>query len=111
MKGYVQVVTTVPSAAEGADLARSIACERLAAGIQIVGPIRSVYWWCGALQDATEWQLVILTTAAHFDDLERHIKANHSYEVPEIIATEIMAGSAEYLRWITDETRKTDASS
>ncbi|MFI7639101.1 divalent-cation tolerance protein CutA [Nonomuraea sp. NPDC049400] len=110
MKGYMQVLTTVPSADEGAALALSITSERLAAGVQIVGPIRSVYWWQGSLCDTQEWQLVIKTRHALFADLERHIRANHSYETPEIIATEILKGSDGYLSWISAETQRTDAS-
>ncbi|MGV9376565.1 divalent-cation tolerance protein CutA [Nonomuraea sp. NPDC003707] len=110
MKGYVQVMTTVPSADEGAALARSITSQRLAAGVQIVGPIRSLYWWRGSLRDEQEWQLVIKTTHALLSALESHIKINHSYETPEIIATEIIAGSGDYLDWISEETQRIDAS-
>lgn len=110
VKGYMQVMTTVPSANEGAALARSITSLRLAAGVQIVGPIRSLYWWRGSLRDEQEWQLVIKTTHALLAALEDHIKANHSYETPEIIATEITAGSDDYLDWISAETRRIDAS-
>ncbi|MFB4289207.1 divalent-cation tolerance protein CutA [Nonomuraea sp. ATR24] len=110
MKGYMQVLTTVPSADEGAALARSITSQRLAAGVQIIGPIRSLYWWRGSLRDEQEWQLVIKTTHALFAALENHIKANHSYVTPEIIAMEIAAGSDDYLDWIRTETQRTDAS-
>ncbi|MFG1880253.1 divalent-cation tolerance protein CutA [Sphaerisporangium sp. NPDC049003] len=101
----------MPSTEEAVKLARSIAGERLAACAQMVGPIRSVYWWQGEIKDAQEWQLLIKTTAALFPALEAHIKANHSYDTPEIIATPIVAGSAEYFAWISAETRRTDASS
>ncbi|TDC97130.1 divalent-cation tolerance protein CutA [Nonomuraea deserti] len=107
--GYIQVMTTVPSSTEGTVLAHSISSQRLAAGVQIIGPIRSLYWWQGSLRDEQEWQLVIKTTRALFAALEAHIKANHSYETPEIIATEITVGSEEYLAWISAETRKIDA--
>ncbi|GAA1630844.1 divalent-cation tolerance protein CutA [Nonomuraea maheshkhaliensis] len=110
VKGFMQVMTTVPSAEEGAALAHSITSQRLAAGVQIIGPIRSLYWWRGALRDEQEWQLVIKTTHALLVALEHHIKTNHSYETPEIIATEIAAGSADYLDWISAETQRIDAS-
>ncbi|MGW6496801.1 divalent-cation tolerance protein CutA [Nonomuraea angiospora] len=110
MKGYLQVMTTVPNPDEGAALARSIASQRLAAGVQIVGPIRSLYWWQGSLRDEQEWQLIIITTHALLPALESHIKANHSYDTPEIVATEIIAGSDDYLDWIRQETRRIDAS-
>ncbi len=108
MADYAQVLTTVDSAEEAERLARSITTARLAACVQITGPIRSVYWWRDKVEDAQEWQLLIKTTTEVLSDLEQHIKANHSYETPEIIATSIPWGSAEYLSWISAETRRTD---
>ncbi|MGW5688179.1 divalent-cation tolerance protein CutA [Nonomuraea sp. NPDC003754] len=105
----MQVLTTVSRPEEALALARGLTVERLAAGVQILGPIRSVYWWQGSMHEAEEWQLLVKTTTALFAEVERHIKANHSYVTPEIIATEVVAGSAEYLRWISEETRSTDA--
>lgn len=110
MAKYMQVLTTVDAADKGAALARSIVEERLAAGVQIVGPIRSLYWWQGEIADAQEWQLIMMTTAEIFPALEAHIKANHSYVTPEIIATPIVAGSREYLQWISDEIRQSGVS-
>ena len=106
----MQVVTTVDSEDSAAQLARGIVGARLAACVQIVGPIRSLYWWQGSIDDAREWQLVIKTTSARLSALESHIKENHSYDTPEITFTEISGGSREYLDWISAETR-TDASS
>jgi periplasmic divalent cation tolerance protein len=105
MADFMQVVTTVDSEEAAERLARGITGARLAACVQIMGPIRSLYWWQGALDDAREWQLIIKTTMARLDELEAHIKANHSYETPEITATEIPWGSREYLDWIKAETR------
>lgn len=110
MSDFMQVVTTVDSEEAAEQLARSITAARLAACVQIVGPIRSLYWWQGELDDAREWQLVMKTTIGRLLELEQHIKANHSYETPEITATEIPWGSREYLDWISAETR-TGASS
>jgi periplasmic divalent cation tolerance protein len=111
MAEYLQVLTTVSSAEEGESLARSIAMERLAACVQMVGPIRSIYRWQGDIEDAQEWQLLIKTTVDAFPALEAHIKENHSYDTPEIIATPIAAGSAEYLGWVSAETTRSDVSS
>lgn len=109
MADYVQVQTTVASAEEGESLARGITEARLAACVQITGPIRSVYWWQGEIEVSEEWLLLMKTTASRLPQLEEHIKANHSYDTPEIIATPIVAGSAEYLNWISDEVGRTDA--
>jgi periplasmic divalent cation tolerance protein len=105
---FKQVVTTVDGEDVAASLARGIVEARLAACVQIVGPIRSVYWWQGSIDDAREWQLVIKTTSERLSALEAHIKANHTYDTPEITVTEISGGSREYLDWISAETR-TDA--
>jgi periplasmic divalent cation tolerance protein len=64
----------------------------------------------GKVDDAGEWQLLIKTTGERLPGLEQHIKANHSYDTPEIIVTEIIGGSAEYLGWVSEETGRAGAS-
>jgi len=110
MAEFVQVLTTVDSEEGGLQLGRSIVGARLAACVQIVGPIRSLYWWQGKVDDAREWQLLMKTTAERLPALEAHIKANHSYDTPEIIVTPITGGSAEYLGWVSEETAQAGAS-
>jgi periplasmic divalent cation tolerance protein len=105
MADFMQVVTTVDNEDAAGQLARGITGARLAACVQIVGPIKSLYWWQGEIEDAREWQLVIKTTSELLPALEEYIKANHSYETPEITATRISWGSREYLGWISAETR------
>lgn len=109
MAKYVQVMTTTDSEEEALRLGNLITDGRLAACVQIVGPIRSLYWWDGKVQDEREWQLLCKTTTEALPALEQAIKTNHSYDVPEVIATDIVGGSAEYLSWISEQTR-TDAS-
>jgi periplasmic divalent cation tolerance protein len=109
MTDYTQVLTTTDSPEAAERLARSITAARLAACVQIIGPIRSIYWWRDKVEHAQEWQLLIKTAAGRLPELEQHIKANHSYETPEIIACEIPWGSPEYLDWVTAETRQTGA--
>lgn len=104
----VQVLTTIDSAAAAADLARAVVEARLAACVQIVGPVQSVFWWNGGVQTEEEWQLVAKTTAAAYPRLEALLREVHSYDEPEIIATEIVAGSAGYLAWIEEETAPQD---
>jgi periplasmic divalent cation tolerance protein len=110
MTDFIQVVTAIDSEDSAVRLARGIAGARLAASVQIAGPIKSFYWWKGELVEAREWRLTMKTTSDRLPELEVYIKANHSYETPGIIAIEISWGSREYLDWITAETR-TDASS
>jgi periplasmic divalent cation tolerance protein len=100
----LQVVTTTDSRGEADRLARSAVERRLAACAQVVGPVTSTYWWEGAVQTASEWQCVLKTAAARFDELRAHLETEHTYETPEIVATPIVAGSAAYLEWIERET-------
>jgi periplasmic divalent cation tolerance protein len=105
MTEYMQVVTTVDSEAEAERLTRAIVGERLAACVQIVGPVRSFYWWKGDLAEGREWQVQMKTTKDRLGDLAAYLKANHGYETPEILGLKIEAGSREYLDWISAETR------
>jgi periplasmic divalent cation tolerance protein len=102
---YCQVSTTTDSRQAAADLARSAVQVRAAACGQVVGPIDSVYWWDGKIDDAQEWLVVFKTTAERSDALIEHIRAHHTYEVPEIIRTPITGGNDAYLAWVRRETR------
>jgi len=103
----VQVVTTTDSREEADRLALSAVERRLAACAQVLGPVTSTYRWEGAVQTAPEWQCVLKTTSARFDELRAHLEAEHSYETPEIVATPIVAGADAYLEWIQRETSAT----
>jgi periplasmic divalent cation tolerance protein len=78
--------------------------ERLAACVQVVGPIHSVYRWQGALENATEWLLLVKTTSERFGALRDAVVARHPYDVPEVVAVPIEAGLPEYLGWIAAST-------
>ena len=110
MAEYVQVLTTVDSEESGGQLGRGIVEARLAACVQIVGPIRSLYWWQGKGDDAREWQVLMKPNAERLPALEAHIKANHAYDTPELIGKAIEAGSAEYLGWVSEETGRAGVS-
>jgi periplasmic divalent cation tolerance protein len=99
--GRYLVLTTCPHDAAHA-LAASILRDQLAACVNIVPGLQSVYRWQGAVEEGQELLLLIKTTQACYHRLERHIRANHPYELPEIIAVDIAAGSADYLAWIGD---------
>lgn len=102
------VVTTTDSAEEAERLARGLVDARLAACVQIVGPVRSAFRWEGSVSVETEWQLVAKTAAARVDDLSAWIAAEHSYDVPEVVAVPVVGGHGPYLRWVTEETARTD---
>ncbi|MDX6625993.1 MAG: periplasmic divalent cation tolerance protein [Solirubrobacterales bacterium] len=102
MAECVQAVTTVGSEEEARVISRALVEARLAACVQIVGPIRSRYRWQGKMEEATEWQCLIKTTRGAYMAAETVIKGLHSYDEPEIIAMPIVAGSEGYLAWIEE---------
>jgi periplasmic divalent cation tolerance protein len=101
---YLQVTTTVDSKDQADALARGLVEARLAACVQVVGPIASTYRWQGAVETAAEWLCLAKTTGERFDALAAHVEAHHPYDVPELLATPVTAGAGAYLRWVTAET-------
>lgn len=96
------VLTTAPNMAEAETLAEQIVNEKLAACVQILPQMTSVYVWEGKVQKESEHLLLIKTMSEKCDALEAFIKANHSYTVPEIVAIDDERTSYEYLRWMED---------
>jgi periplasmic divalent cation tolerance protein len=90
---------------EAGRIANTLVEERLAACVNIIGPARSIYRWQGAVENASEYLLLIKTHSRHFRKLERRVTELHSYEVPEIVATALVAGFRSYLEWLADSTR------
>ncbi|WP_406512059.1 divalent-cation tolerance protein CutA [Streptomyces sp. NBC_00161] len=101
--GVLTVLTTVDSAEAAAALARGAVEARLAACAQISGPVTSVYHWKDALETSQEWQVLFKTTTAAYPALEARLTAGHPYDTPEIIATPVVRGSADYLAWVAEE--------
>jgi periplasmic divalent cation tolerance protein len=101
MADYLQVLTTTGSEAEAERIGSMLVERRLAACVQIAGPIASRYRWKGEIEEAREWQCVAKTEASRYPELEAAIREAHSYEEPEIVATPIVAGSGGYLGWIS----------
>ena len=100
------VLTTTPDSNEAESLARLIIDARLAACVQILPRMTSVYFWEGAVQTEPEHLLLIKTLEERFDDLSAFIRANHSYDVPEIVAIEAARVSEDYLKWVEEITRQ-----
>ena len=96
---FVVVLTTVGTKQFASDLAHSIVSARLAACVQIQS-VQSVYRWKGEVCSEPEWLLAIKTTEGRYAELEEYIRANHSYETPEIVRVGIEGGSREYLAWV-----------
>ena len=101
------VTTTIDSPDTADALAKAAVTVRLAACAQVVGPVRSVYRWDGAVEETEEWVLTLKTTAGAYAALERFLLDEHPYEVPEIVPVPIVAGNPAYLTWIATETRPT----
>jgi periplasmic divalent cation tolerance protein len=99
------VLVTAPTAERAAEIARAVVGERLAACGNVVPGLRSIYRWEGKVQEDAEALLVLKTTRARLDALRERVLALHPYEVPEVIALPVEAGSAPYLDWIAAETR------
>ena len=95
------VLSAAASEEEARKIAQALVERRLAACVNIVGPIHSVYRWKGAVESAPEHLLIIKTTAAAFQRVRDAIRELHSYELPECVLLPIEAGSEEYLKWIT----------
>jgi len=105
MAEHIQVVTTTETKQDAETIARALLEGRLAACVQIVGPVTSVYWWKEAIEAGDEWQCVAKTRRDLFDAVAEAIRRHHPYEVPEILATPVAAGSESYLAWLDKETR------
>jgi len=100
----IVVLVTCGSEEEAAKIANSLVEERLAACVNIISPVRSIYRWEGKIWDEREWMLVIKTRKKRFEDLEKKVKSLHSYSVPEIVALPIAEGSASYIKWLEEMT-------
>jgi periplasmic divalent cation tolerance protein len=103
MTDKVVVLSTCGSAEEAVRLARGIVEKRLAACVNVLPAVRSVYRWKDAIEDEEEVLLVIKTSRALVEELRTEIERLHSYEVPEVIAIPIVEGSERYLAWMTRE--------
>jgi periplasmic divalent cation tolerance protein len=100
----ILVLCTCPDEAVAVDIARVLVKEGLAACVNRVAPVTSIYQWDGRLCEAPEQLLLIKTTPARFEALELRLKALHPYEIPEIIALPVVAGSSQYLAWLNAAT-------
>ena len=99
------VLITASSEDEAATIGRALVEEGLAACANIVGGVRSIYRWKGEVKDDRECLMLVKTVPANFDRLEKRVRELHSYELPEVIAIPVTAGSRPYLDWVHENSR------
>ena len=100
----VLILCTAPNADDAASLGRQLVERRLAACVNVVDGLRSIYRWRGEVQDEPEALLIVKTRREVLTDLERWLREAHPYEVPEIVALPLVGGSAPYLQWVLEQT-------
>lgn len=105
MGDFVVVYVTVGSSAEADRLARALIEDRLAACVNHIKPVQSIYRWQGEVEQGEEELMIIKTKRDLFAPLERRVRELHSYSVPEIIALPILEGSEGYLKWLEEQLR------
>jgi periplasmic divalent cation tolerance protein len=103
MSDHVVVLMTAGSPEEAKRIARALVAKMLAACVNVIPGVTSVYRWEGEVQQDQEWLLVAKSRQDVLDDLTRYVQSLHSYDVPEIIALPLVGGSDSYLRWIDRE--------
>src|SRR4030042_112936 len=106
MSEFIQVSTTTDKREDAEHISKAIVENRLAACVQISGPVTSIYRWNDNMEESEEWLITMKTRKELYPKLEQAIKNFHPYEVPEIVAVTLIAGSEEYLGWVEKETGK-----
>jgi periplasmic divalent cation tolerance protein len=103
MSEFLLVTTTAGTRHDAERIATELVERRLAACVQIVGPIRSVYRWQGEVESAEEWLCLVKTEQAHLAAIDALLREIHPYEVPELVAMPIVGGSEAYLKWLGEQ--------
>lgn len=107
-KTILIVLSTAPDAETAARIGRTLVEESLAACVNVVPGLRSIYAWQGAVQDEAEVLMIIKTTAERFPGMKERLVGLHPYELPEVVALSPAAGHDAYFRWVAEATRTPD---
>jgi periplasmic divalent cation tolerance protein len=102
LQDFIVVLTTVENEEQATLLARHLVESHLAACVQVMPRMTSVYRWKENIEEAREHLLIIKTTSSNYAELEAEIRAEHPYEIPEIIALPVVSGSTDYLLWLEE---------
>jgi periplasmic divalent cation tolerance protein len=100
----IVVFITASSEDEAANIAQTLVESKLAACVNIIRNVRSIYRWQGNIEDNAEVLMVVKTRKQHCSSLKEKVKELHSYDVPEVIALPIIEGSKDYLKWLQEST-------
>jgi periplasmic divalent cation tolerance protein len=103
MTEYIQVFSSVVSRDAAEEIGEKVIEKKLAAIVQITGPVRSMYMWNGKILKGEDWRIVIKTRRDLYEKLEAEIKRLHPYGVPEKLAMPVLEGNKDYLNWISKE--------
>ncbi|MGB9823546.1 MAG: divalent-cation tolerance protein CutA [Candidatus Hydrothermia bacterium] len=108
MQEFVQVITTTNNEEVAKKIAQILLEKKLAGCVQIIGPINSLYWWKGKIEEDKEFLIFIKSSKSLYKEIEKEIKAVHNYEVPEILCQSILDGNPDYLSWLKSVIQSTD---
>lgn len=97
---YIMVLTTIDDFEKGKKISKIVVDKKLAACVQIIGPIQSIYFWRGKTEESKEWLILMKTKMGIYKDLEELIIKMHPYVTPEIIYFKIEGGLEKYFKWI-----------
>lgn len=103
-KAFV-ILVTVPDVGEGGKVADALVGEKLAACVNMIESVSSIYWWKGKVERGAEALLVIKTRSSLVERVVARVRELHSYEVPEVVALPIEAGNPDYLKWLDESAR------
>ena len=105
---FVSAFVTTPSMEVAKSISRALVSQKLAACVNIIPSVTSVYSWEGAVHEDSEHLLMIKTQRQRVHDLIDHVKSTHPYDVPEVIVLPIQQGNPAYLKWVADSTEKVE---
>lgn len=103
MTGVYVILVTAPSIEVARELARSLVAERLAACVNILPDLTSIYRWEGAIEEEAEVLMVVKTSVDQFDEVKARVQELHPYDEPEVLGLDVADGSHSYLKWVLDE--------
>jgi periplasmic divalent cation tolerance protein len=103
MTGVYVILVTAPSIEVARELSHALVAERLAACVNILPGLISIYRWEGAIEEETELLMVVKSAADRFEEVKARVQELHPYDEPEVVGLDVVDGSHSYLKWVLDE--------